>query len=476
MSWGRAVRAVSLVVFAPAPLLAPAGSSRQLPPVAISHVTVIDVTGAAPSSDMTVVVTGNRITGVGKTGRVQLPKAARLVDARGKFLIPGLWDMHVHTFNNSSRPGTDNSDWYFPLLIANGVTGLRDMWTDPEDIRLTRAWRQEIDSGTLVGPRFAVSSSVVDGVPTLLKNAIGVSTPDEARRAVRTLKDAGAGFIKVYWNLSPEAYHAVADEAKRLGIPFAGHVPFSMSAADVSDAGQRSIEHLTGVPETCSSRDAELRKVRDWTPELAEEMWRTYDENKCRALFARFARNGTWHTPTLVLRRALGFRTDEGLRSDSRLRYVPAGVAQDWLRPLPDEDAPLDPKVRAERFRRLIAIVAGMHRAGVPLLAGSDIGNPFVFPGFSLHDELELFVQAGLTPLEALQAATLNPARYLGLTGSLATIEEGKLADLVLLDANPLEDIGHTRRIAAVVTNGRYLPRDVLETMLADVEAGAKTK
>jgi imidazolonepropionase-like amidohydrolase len=117
-----------------------------------------------------------------------------------------------------------------------------------------------------------------------------------------------------------------------------------------------------------------------------------------------------------------------------------------------------------------------MHRAGVPLLAGSDIGNPFVFPGFSLHDELELFVQAGLSPLEALQAATLNPARYLGLTGSLGTIEEGKLADLVLLDANPLEDIGHTRRIAAVVTNGRYLPRDVLEKMLADVEAGAKTK
>jgi imidazolonepropionase-like amidohydrolase len=390
--------------------------------------------------------------------------------------------MHVHTFNNSSRPGTDNKDWYFPLLIANGVTGVRDMWTDPDDIRLERAWRQEIDSGTLVGPRFAVSSSIVDGVPTLLKNAIGVSTPDEARRAVRTLKDAGAGFIKVYWNLSPEAYHAVADEAKKLGIPFAGHVPFAMSAADVSDAGQRSIEHLTGVPETCSTREAELRKARDWTPELAEEMWRTYDEDKCRALFARFARNGTWHTPTLVLRRALGFREDEALRNDPRLRYVPASVAQDWLRPLPGEgrpaipDAPLHAKVRAEHFRRLIEIVAGMHRAGVPLLAGSDIGNPFVFPGFSLHDELALFVQAGLTPLEALQAATLNPARYLALTGSLGTIEEGKLADLVLLDANPLEDIGHTRRITAVVTNGRYLPRDVLDKMLADVEAGAKTK
>jgi imidazolonepropionase-like amidohydrolase len=381
----------------------------------------------------------------------------------------------VHIFNHTSRAGTNNKDIYFPLLIANGVTGVRDMWTDPDDLKLARQWRQDIEAGKMLGPRIAPGSSIVDGVPTFQPNALGVSTPEEARRAVRMLKDAGAGFIKVYWNLSPEAYYAIANEAKKLGIAFAGHVPFSLNAADASDTGQKSIEHLTGILETCSTKEAELRKIKEWTPAIAEEMWRTYDELKCRALFARFAKNGTWHTPTMALHRMLALRREEDFLRDARLRYVPADIAQAWLKPARGGEG-VDGETRRTRFRKLVETVGIMHRAGVPLLAGTDLGNPFIFPGFSLHDELELFVQAGLTPLEALKTATVNPAKYLGMSDWLGTIEKDKIADLVLLEANPLENISNTQKVAAVIVHGRYFPKESLQRMLSDVEAKANKK
>ncbi len=444
-------------------------------PLVFTHATVLDMTGASAKSDMTVVVARSRITAVAKSNHIRLPKNAQIVDAAGKYLIPGLWDMHVHIFKHTPRPNTNNKDIYFPLMIANGVTGVRDMWTDPDDLKLVRQWQRDIESGEMLGPRIAPGSTIVDGVPTFLPNSLGVSTPDEARRAVRMLKAAGAGFIKVYWNLSPEAYYAIAAEAKRLGIAFAGHVPFTISAADASDAGQKSIEHLTGILETCSTKAAEFQKAREWTPALADEMWRTYDEQTCRALFARFAKNGTWHTPTMALHRMLAFRREEDFKKDPRLPYVPADTVQAWLKPTRQGEG-VDPETRRLRFRKLLETVGMMHRAGVPLLAGTDLGNPFIFAGFSLHDELELFVQAGLTPLEALRTATVNPAKYLGVSDSLGTIEQGKIADLVLLEASPLEDISNTQKIAAVIVNGRYLSKQELRKMLSDVEAAAKEK
>ncbi len=333
-----------------------------------------------------------------------------------------------------------------------------------------------METGKTLAPRIAVGSAIVDGVPTFLPNMLGVATPDEARRAVRTMRDAGAGFIKVYWNLSPEAYLAIADESKKLGIPFAGHVPFSMSAARVSDAGQKSIEHLTGLLETCSSKEDELRRATNLPPPaLNDELWRTQDEQKCRVLFARFAKNKTWHVPTAVLHRMLTFRGEESFRKDERLKYVPVAEAQAWQK-LPNGPQRFAVETRNKRFEKLFETIRLMHKTGVPLLAGTDLGNPFIFAGFSLHDELELFVKAGLTPLEALRTATINPARFLGKEKDLGTVQRGKLADLVLLDANPLENIRNTRRISGVVVNGRHLPQKKLQKLLAEVEAANQVK
>lgn len=439
----------------------------------IEDVTLIDMKTATPRRGVTVVIDADaRIWQIGK--KVRIPAGAKVVNGRGKFLIPGLWDMHVHIFNNSHQAGTDNHEIYFPLLIANGVTGVRDLWTDADDQKLVRQWKSEMEAGRLLAPRIVPGSAIIDGSPTHRPNMLGVSTPEEARRAVREQKAAGATFIKVYWRLTPEVYAAIADESKKLGIPFAGHVPFAVSAATASDSGQKSIEHLTGILETCSSKEDELRRATNLTPpQLTEQLWQTYDENKCRELFKRFAKNQTWQMPNAVLHRMLAFRREESFRNDPRLKYVTREEAEEWSRP-PRQPQVFTLETRKERFERLLATIGLMHKLGVPILAGTDLGNPLMFAGFSLHDELELFVRAGLTPYEALQTATVNPAKYFGRERELGTIEKGKRADLILLDADPFADIKNTTKINAVVLNGRLLERPALDALLSGVEKNVR--
>jgi imidazolonepropionase-like amidohydrolase len=310
----------------------------------------------------------------------------------------------------------------------------------------------------------------------------------EGREAVRDLQRQGADFIKVYNRLRREAYFAIATEAKALGIPFAGHVPFSISAREASNAGQKSIEHLFNILFACSAQEDELMqlKARSLASDDSTErrtlrhnylraVLDSYSEQKAQALFALFARNGTWQTPTLVQRRAYAL-PDAALASDPRLQYIPRTMRWRF-------DAKQDARIQGrdaegrEIERRYYemdaALIAPMRRAGVRFLAGTDSPDPYALPGFSLHDELAQLVTAGLTPLEALQAATSNAAEFLGLQESLGTITPGKLADLILLDADPLADIHNTRKISAVIVNGNYLPRSTLDKMLADTAAAA---
>ncbi len=455
----------------------PAPSSPQAPrPLVFTHVTVIDMTGAPPSPDMTVVISGDRITELGKSAAVHAPEGAQVVDATGKFMIPGLWDMHVHWYHKD----------YLPLFVANGVTGIRVMWGSP----LHHQWRQEIGRGTLLGPRMAIASAIVDGPKPIWPGSLAVGTDAEGRQAVIKSKQEGADFIKVYSRLPREAYFAIADEAKKQGIPFAGHVPGPVSVAEASDAGQKSIEHFTSFLEACSTREEELRKASAdaWAklPEgqafpsratlrpLSRQMLDTFSPEKANALFARLARNHTWQCPTLTVLRNMAFIKDPAIHDDRRVKYMPPGIASGWdpagdfrLKDRTEEDYELGRLT----YKKLTELVAPMRRAGVEFLAGTDVLNPYCFPGFSLHDELTLLVKAGLSPMEALQAATLNPARFLDKEKDLGTVEKGKIADLVVLEANPLEDIGNSKKIDAVVLNGRLFPKPELQKMLADIEA-----
>jgi hypothetical protein len=434
---------------------------------------VIDATGATAKPDMTVVIIGDRITTLGKSRKVRVPANAQVVDATGKYLIPGLWDMHVHVFRNASqRPP---NEYYFPLFIANGITGVRDMWTKLDKVAQVELWRKQFTERPGTVPRFGAVGTIVDGLPATWPNSDTVSTADEARRMVDTLKAGGVDFVKVYWNLSREAYFAIADQTKKQRIPFAGHVPISVSALEASDAGQRSIEHLDGISLACSTEEERLSKIKpsDLPPgKYQQQVFDTYDEQKCARLFSHFAKNSTWQVPTLSIFQRFNIDPNT-LANDERLKYIPMAEREEWKRFITRLEKRTLEQNAQRRLQVAFKLIGGMRRAGVEFMAGTDLGNEYLYPGFSLHDELVLLVQAGLTPMEALQAATQNPAKFLGRLDSLGTIEKGKIADLVMLDANPLEDISNTRRINAVVVNGRYLPKEALQRMLAEVEATA---
>jgi imidazolonepropionase-like amidohydrolase len=449
--------------------------------LAFTHVTVIDATGAPAKPDMTILIKEGRIAALGKG--VHMPDDAKVVDASGKFLIPGLWDMHVHSLYEG-RP-----EFFFPMFIANGVTGVREM-ASTLPLEQISVLRRQIERGEVLGPRFgAVGGKILESpVAQLGPEFEAVASADEARKIVRSRKEKGADFVKVYNQLPRDVYFAIADEAKKQHIPFAGHVPLSISAEEASDAGQRSIEHLTQVLPSCSSRETEIRRELATVANSLNaarlagfradaEAAESYDRSKAATLFARFRRNGTWQCPTLAQRRKFVVSDDPNFINDRRLKYIPASARERWRTLLTGPMAQAVPYAKRS-FPKQVEMVGTMRAAGVMILAGSDAGwgNPYTFAGFSLQDELGLLVQAGLTPMQALQTATINPAKFLNLQDKLGTVEQGKIADLVLLEANPLDDITNTQRIAGVVVNGRYLPKSDLQKMLADVEAAASKK
>jgi hypothetical protein len=424
----------------------------------IIHVTVIDVATGKKLPDQTVVLQGDRILSVAAFDLAS-PPPGRVTDAHGNFLIPGLWDMHVHI--------QDLED--LPLYIANGVTGVRLMFGSKH----TPSLRAKIAS-VPVAPEVIFGSAIVDGDPPVWEGSIIIRKPDDARRTVDEIKADGADFVKIYNDIPRDTYFALAEEARKQNIPFVGHLPYGVRASEASDAGQRSIEHLDGIAIACSKHEQSI--IKELRPlhyiekmNLVAEAIRNLDAAQCQALFAQFRRNGTWQVPTLTVHRGMAFLNDGHFTSDARLAYMSGDVRSRW-QPQNDFRFRRWPPAEFELHRGLYnadkQMVGLMFRAGVPLLAGTDAMNPFCFPGFSLHDELSLLVESGLTPLAALQSATLRPAEFLGRTEELGLITPGKRADLVLLSADPLPDIHNTTQIRAVWLHGKYFDRPALDALL----------
>jgi amidohydrolase family protein len=456
---------LALILLLPTLLLAGGKSDVQQNTLVLTRLTIIDVTSGIAKSEMTVVITGNQITDIRGANKVVITEGARVINGRGKYLIPGLWDTHVHWYLRNT----------LTLFMANGVTGIRQMFGNPNLLQL----RDEIAKDSLQGPRMIVASPIIDGPQPIWPNSITAGNEAEGRQAVRDVLQYD--FAKVYSLLPRAAYFGIADEASKQGISFEGHVPFAVSAAEASDAGQKSIEHSTGILLGCSNQEAELRNelVRARTPVARSRVeiksLETFSPEKEADLFARFIRNGTWQCPTFTVRRSNAYQDDPNFRNDERLKYIPPLILERWAEEMENrsEEWYANTKILYPKERE---VVGEMSRAGVLLLAGTDTGNPFCFPGFSLHDELALLVESGLTPAESLRAATLNPAKFFGVEQKLGTIEKGKLADLVLLEANPLEDIKNTQRIDAVIMNGRFYDRQELDEMLAQAQALANPK
>ena len=439
--------------------------------VDIVDVSVIDVVRGHVIPHQTVTIRGERIEGIRPTTRAAPDASDSIVIGTGRFLIPGLWDMHVHRVNAA---GVASLSHLFPVYLANGVTGIRDMFGPPN----AREFRTQIDALHVDAPRLILASPIIDGDPPAWPTSMTVRTAKEARAAVTEQKRAGADFIKVYNRLSREAYFAIVDESNRQGITVAGHVPFAVSAREASLAGQVSIEHMRQIPLGCSSREADLQpKVVATTTgseryALLLEAARSLDELKCRALAIILRQHHTWVVPTLSVGLSEWRAHDPAWMADPRLRYYDEAMrqrlsgAQSVMKEWSAEQFS-NAREFASYQQRLVKLLS---EAGVDLLAGTDAGNAFVFPGFSLHEELALLVESGLTPLQALRTATLNPARFMGSRADYGSITVGRKADLLVLDANPLSDIHNTTGIAAVILGGKVFERAALDAMLKDAE------
>jgi imidazolonepropionase-like amidohydrolase len=438
----------------------------------IEDVTVIDTETGEEAQHRTVKISAGRISAVVATHAAKASSGARTVKASGKFLIPGLWDMHVLG---------NNQPWFadlFPLYLANGVTGIREMFGPPN----AGQFRAVLAARHIDAPRIYLASPIVDGYPPVWSKSISVKTPAEARQAVDEQVRNGADFIKIDSMLSRDAYFAIIDEAKKKHIDVEGHVPRRISIWEATDAKQKSIEHLNGIGIGCSSREEELwpkvvaAKSAEEVDRLIVEAAHSYDDEKCRRLFAEFKRNKSWPVPTLTVSRSFASLNDPKFTTDERTKYF-GGEARRWL--VADDDFRLKGKsdenfkLKREYFAFDKRLVGELFRAGVPMLAGTDVGNPYCFPGFSLHDELAMRVEAGVSPLAALQAATRNAALFMGVSDKYGAVKPGMVADLVLLDADPLIDIHNTARISAVLLGGKVFDRAALDGLLSQAERTA---
>jgi imidazolonepropionase-like amidohydrolase len=440
--------------------------ARSLPgnrPVAITDVTVVDVEHGRSIGPRTVLVNDGRIVAMVKSRGADIPAKAQWVDGRGKFLIPGLVDMHVHMFNLSShRPP---NDWTFALYVANGVTAVREMRADAASLALVKRWRKELDEGERIAPRILAAGIAVDG-----------SSPDEAARQVNAAADAGADFIKVFSEVPASRWRAILVAALARSLPVVGHVPAGVPLLTAAIAGQRSNEHLMQAYEACSSIEAPLLDERRdlqgdelVTRRDAQEAraLAVFDRNICARVAKALAATGQAQVPTLVLANEDSMRASGPPDADPRWRFLRADEHVRWQQFLGSNTAQ-DAALAKLRWPVARQIVSAMHQAGVPILAGTDSPMPGVYPGFALHEEMAMLVDAGLTPREALRSATLAPAQFLGIAAVAGSVAVSKRADLVLLDADPTQDIRNTRRIHAVLLNGRLLRRGDLDALLED--------
>jgi imidazolonepropionase-like amidohydrolase len=405
---------------------------------AFVHVAVVPMDRDRVLENWTVVVADGRIRELGPASTITIPKHATVIDGRGKYLMPGLADMHAHTWNEEE----------FPLLLANGVTTIRNMFGGPIHLQ----WKKRIAAGELVSPTIYTAGPIIDGHPPIWPGAV-VENAAHARRAVADQRAAGYDFLKVYVRLSPDAYDALLHEAKVQGLPIVGHVPESVGLSAALRSGIHSIEHLSGY-------EALARKEGGPGEEAS---WARLDESQFQSIARETAKSGTWNCPTLVLfqHRVAPGESEylQRLLARPEMRYVSPDTVRSWhpennylKNSTPARTASSREKGDVMRKK----LVKSLHDAGARLLLGTDYGNPFVVPGFSLPLELRNFVDAGLSPFEAIRAGTSGAAEFMHAEAEFGTVTAGRRADLVLVAGNPLEDISNVNKRVGIMLRGRW--------------------
>ena len=432
--------------------------TKAPPVIAFVDVNVIPMDSERIIEQQTVLVREGQIEMVGPLLEVQVPEGAVIIKGKGRYLMPGLADMHFHNENEND----------FVLCLANGITTIRNMWGDTKHLE----WRRRIENGDLLGPAIITAGPLLDGFPPIWEGSTVIETVEQARKAVIEQKEAGYDFIKVLDRLSLEVFDAIMDEAKKQGIPVAGHVPPAVGLEHALNSGMASIEHLTGYMDLIQADDFPGKGKDDPVSRLRQ--WMYLDELKIPAVVATSCDSVIWNCVTLVVYQGLVSHSEaQKYLKRPELKYLDSVTRASWdpiNDPRWEELNEKDFEQRRQMDRVLKKLTAALHKKAGRILLGTDPPNPMVIPGFSIHQELQNLVDAGLTPYEAIKAGTSDAAVFLG-ADTFGTVTPGKRADLILVEDNPLEDVSNAKKIVGVMVRGQWLPQDRLQQMLDDIAA-----
>jgi cytosine/adenosine deaminase-related metal-dependent hydrolase len=427
----------------------------------------------------TVIIKGGKIHQISPTQDLNLSKKNTIIDGTGKFLLPGLWDAHVHfAYIEELAPSM------FDLFLAYGVTSVRDTGGETGFVK---KWKEKSQANPTTTPRVMMAGPLLDGMPNVYDGSdpghpplsVGLKTVDDVIRKVNELDDLGVDLLKAYEMLSPEQFAKVAQLGKEKGLKVTGHVPLSMDVISASNAGLSSMEHLRNLELSCASNAEELLEQRrkilalgsgDTGAALRTRIHQTqrataldnYDDDKATEVLKVLAKNDTWQIPTLALNTGIVKRHFELADWSASFKYFPPTTRQQWENEIADVASQEITAFKKQQSQWMFNMVGKVHEAGIEIMAGTDCPIFFLTPGRSLHQELAVLVEAGLSPLDAIKAATLNPAKYFNLQDELGSIKEKQWADLIILDKNPLEDINNTQSINAVIKQGKYFKRSEL--------------
>ena len=467
----RAFFVILLISLVSIYVLAQDTSNKQAPPynkiIAFIDVNVVPMDSERIIRNQTVLVRNGRITEIGASRKIRAPKDAVIVEGKGQYLMPGLVDMHVH-LEYFER------DEQLLLFLAGGVTTVRNMDGRPNILQ----WRQRVLDGSLLSPNIFSAGAILEGNPPFRKDNKVIETSAQAMIEVEAQKKAGYDFIKVYHTLNREAYEAITNAAKKHGMAVVGHIPRSIGIKGTFAANQKSIEHLDGYVDEIEADDSPLRNQRSW---LKRYFAVKTDESKIRSIVEETRQSNVWNVPTLIERRLSALSADELQVRLNRLemKYLPPETARFWSQSntrITGRMSPEDFVSLAEGEKVRNRLVKAIHDTGARLLVGTDTPNAFVIPGYSVIEELQNFVDAGLTPYQAIKAATIDAAEFLEAATEFGTVSMGKRADLLLIANNPLESTANLRKPTGVMVNGRWVAMNELQKQLDALSASYTKK
>ncbi|MFD2100711.1 amidohydrolase family protein [Flagellimonas iocasae] len=445
-------------------------SEKLMGTVLVTHVNVVDVESGKVIPDQNVLIQDDTILDIRSADGNVNYSANRVIQAEGKFIIPGLWDMHAHPDDPEvwrMHPKQEEKDRLMPLFVVNGVTGIRDMGGD---IKLVQRWRKLYEDGALLAPKIFAAGPLLDGPNPMWDGSVGINSPEYAKQVVDSLIAEGIDFLKIYSLLPRETYLAVSSYANEIGFPFVGHVPYTVPPSEAAETGMKSQEHLLEILKECADTPSQefmqsLEAVDDRigrSNQLNDFRLNTFKTSKADSLYGIFKKYNIWHCPTLSMWYKNAWYEEELSKDSDLVDYLPPYLRAYWT---PEHNDHLQNRDRADYidikkrlYRLYLEMVKAMNEKEVLFLAGTDVGaNPLCHPGVGVHNELEAFTHAGLSPAEALKTATLNPALFFDIQEKYGTVSMGKMADLVLLNENPLEDINNVREINLVIRDGQVI-------------------